>query len=198
MKILIYGDSNTYGYDPANLTEQRYPLEQRWTYLLQQINPEKWEIIPEGMNGRKLPDLRYDAERIRRLLSTLRPGDLFCVMLGTNDILLTLNPDADIAISKMLELLEFLTNWRDPSDILIIAPPYIGRREIPDRLYQQYYLESKRMNAGFKTQAEAFHANFTDAGPWEAAMSADLVHLSEKGHRQFAEKLGEYLQERGW
>ena len=194
MKILFFGDSNTYGYDPADFWEMRYPLEKRWTYLLQQICPEKWEIIPEGMNGRQIPNLKYDAARVRRLLSTLQQGDLFAVMLGTNDILLTMDPDADIAIEKMRRFLEFLISMKESSDILVIAPPYIGGRQVQDPLFQRYYQESKRMNAGFLELSKAFQVNFVDAGVWNVGMSADLVHLSENGHRQFAAKLGEYLQ----
>ena len=33
--IVFYGDSNTYGFDPADMTEGRFPEEQRWTTLLQ-------------------------------------------------------------------------------------------------------------------------------------------------------------------
>ena len=192
MRILFYGDSNTYGYDPADLREMRYPQHKRWTYLLQQMNPGQWEIIPEGMNGRQLPDLKYDAAGICRMLSTLQQGDLFAVMLGTNDILLTM--DADIVTEKMQRFLEYLTGKKETAGILVIAPPHIGRKEIRDPLYQRYYLESKKMNKKFRELAETFRVNFADAGEWEVEMSADLVHLSERGHRQFSERLGAYLQ----
>ena len=196
MKILFFGDSNTYGYDPADFWEMRYPREKRWTYLLKQMDPKKWEILPEGLNGRQIPNLKYDAARVLRLLNSLQQGDLFAVMLGTNDILLTTDPDADIAIEKMRRLLEFLTAQKDPSDILVIAPPHIGGAHLRDPLYQQYYRESKRMNAGFKELTQSFQVNFVDAGAWEVEMSADLVHLSENGHRQFADRLGKYLQDK--
>lgn len=196
MKILFFGDSNTYGYDPADFWEMRYPREKRWTYLLKQMKPKKWEIIQEGLNGRQIPNLKYDAARVQRLLNSLQQGDLFAVMLGTNDILLTMDPDADIAIEKMRRFLEFLTAQKDPSDILVIAPPHIGGAHIRDPLYQQYYQESKRMNAGFMELAQSFQVNFVDAGAWEVEMSADQVHLSENGHRQFADRLGKYLQDK--
>ena len=217
MKILFYGDSNTYGYDPADLYEQRYPLRCRWTTLLQQLVPADWEIIPEGMNGRRLPEglgaaeprprtyteypprayteptprayTGHDAERIDRMLEMLGPGDLFAVMLGTNDILLTMDPDADVAVEKMRDFLAFLTDRKAASDILVIAPPHIGRRDIRDPLYRRYYEESVRMNAGFRELAAEYQVNFADAGTWDVDMSADLVHLSAKGHRQFAERM---------
>ena len=203
MKILFYGDSNTYGYDPADLFKQRYPRPHRWTTLLEQQLPAGWEIIPKGMNGRSLPDLKYDAPRISRLLETLQPGDLFAVMLGTNDILLSMGRDADYPIGKMRTFLEFLTQRKAASDILIVAPPHIGSSEIRDPLYHQFYEASVRMNAGFRELAALYQVSFADAGTWGLAMSADLVHLSEEGHRQFAERMGECLRRKaqdkdGW
>ena len=193
MKILIYGDSNTYGYDPADLWEYRYPLQKRWTYLLAQMNPAQWEIIPEGMNGRPLPVLKYDAQRIQSLMEILQEGDLFAVMLGTNDLLRTIHPDAEEPAEKMRAFLQFLTAQRRPSDILVIAPPYISRSEVRDPLYQRYHQESRKMNARFQELAEFFGVRFVDAGPWEVGLSADLVHLSEEGHSRFAQKMGRYL-----
>ena len=195
MKILFYGDSNTYGYDPADLYNLRYPTQRRWTTLLQQQVPEDWEIIAEGMNGRQLPNLKYDAERINRMLDTLQPDDLFAVMLGTNDILLTMTPDADYAVAKMRIFLEYLTKQKAESDILVVAPPHIGSRSIRNPLYHRYYAESSRMNAGFRELTELYHVNFVDAGTWNLDMSADLVHLSEKGHRQFADRMKDYFEE---
>ena len=194
MKILFYGDSNTFGYDPADLYEQRYPKHCRWTTLLQEQDPECWEIIPEGMNGRQLPDLKYNAGHIGRLLENLQHGDLFAVMLGTNDILLTMDPDAGRAITKMQRFLEFLTQRIAEVDILVIAPPYIGRKDIQDPLYHRYYIESVRMNTGFRELADTFHVGFVDAGKWHVDMSSDLVHLSEEGHRQFAERMTAHLR----
>ena len=63
-KLLIYGDSNTYGYDPADYYESRYPVEIGWTTILQELLGNGWRVLPEGMNGRTLPDLRYDRERL--------------------------------------------------------------------------------------------------------------------------------------
>ena len=175
MRILFYGDSNTYGYDPADPYVQRYPLEKRWTTLLQEKMKGQCEVISEGMNGRKLPDLKYDGERIQHMLNELQEGDLFAVMLGTNDILLTIEPDADIPIGKMHSFLNWLTERRAAGDILVIAPPHIGGSLIRNPLYRRYYVESRKMNAGFKEVAKGFHANIVDTGDWDIELSATIT-----------------------
>ena len=193
-KILIYGDSNTYGYDPADLYELRYPKEKRWTTMLQDLLGENWTVLPEGMNGRQIPDPLYDGERIRRLVQKLSENDLFAVMLGTNDILLTMNPDAEAAIRKMDAFLDFLVKIMPPEELLLIAPPHIAGSSIRHAVYRSYYEESAVMNEGFGRLADQYGTMFADAGTWEIGLSADLVHFSEEGHRVFASRLALFLQ----
>ena len=148
------------------------------------------------MNGRQLPDLRYDGGRIRKLCEPLSRRDIFAVMLGTNDVLLTLDPDARTAVRKMEQFLRFLTEIRDKEGILIIAPPHIGgssREAVKDPLYRRYHEESLKMNRGFAGLAEKAGIHFLDAADWDIELCFDLVHFSEAGHRGFAEKLGDVL-----
>ncbi len=103
--VLVYGDSNTWGYDPD--TPYRYPYSQRWITRLQkafknQVNendePEAL-IVGEGMNGRttifskqrKEPiPAANDYDRSGRVtfvqtLQSHKPIDLIVIALGTND-----------------------------------------------------------------------------------------------------------------
>ena len=193
--ILFYGDSNTYGYDPADYSELRYPKEKRWTCILQKSLSDTWNVIPQGLNGRRIPDLLHDGPRIEKLQKTLAEDDIFAVMLGTNDILLTMQPDASDAIRKMQDFLAFLKERRRASSILLIAPVHIGNAALKHPLYQRYFIESKRMNKGFQELSEKYGTLFLDAGEKNIDLSADFVHFSEEGHRQFAKMMEEFLQE---
>lgn len=51
-RILCIGDSNTWGYIPGS--GERYEKNVRWTGKLAQTLGENYEVIEEGMNGRKL------------------------------------------------------------------------------------------------------------------------------------------------
>ena len=194
-KILFYGDSNTYGYDPADWLEYRYCAEKRWTYQLQEMCGDAWTVIPEGMNGRRLPDLIYDGRRILSLTGKLSDEDVFAVMLGTNDLLVTTDPDADEAVRRMDALLAFLTGRMDAKRILVIAPPHIAGSGIRDFLYKRYHEESVRMNAGFREAAGRYEVMFADAGLWNIGLCFDQVHFSEEGHRVFAERMAQFLTE---
>ena len=54
-KLILFGDSNTYGYDPRGLMGGRYPEEARWATIVRKALADSYEVIEEGMNGRQLP-----------------------------------------------------------------------------------------------------------------------------------------------
>ena len=53
--VMCFGDSNTYGYDPAGMrdgTAVRYAQDVRWCGVAQRDLGEGWHVIEEGLNGR--------------------------------------------------------------------------------------------------------------------------------------------------
>ena len=85
MKILCFGDSNTYGYDPRSYFGGQYPSEHRWVDLLAQRLGGT--VINAGENGREIPRREGELQRFARMLSNQKPLDLLLVMLGGNDLL---------------------------------------------------------------------------------------------------------------
>ena len=85
MKIICYGDSNTYGYDGDSVFGGRFPETERWPELLGTMLG--CEVYNCGLNGRRVPRFQRSLEADLALLK--RQGDraLVIVMLGTNDIL---------------------------------------------------------------------------------------------------------------
>ena len=56
-RILAYGDSNTWGFDPVTWgsvprTLERYPEDIRWTGLLQKALGKDAPVLEEGLCGR--------------------------------------------------------------------------------------------------------------------------------------------------
>ena len=48
-RILCFGDSNTYGYDPRSYLGGRYPASVRWTALLKTAG--KWPLYSTSGSG---------------------------------------------------------------------------------------------------------------------------------------------------
>ncbi len=187
-KILFYGDSNTYGYDPRGFLGMRYPEEARWTTKVRQALAGKFEIMEEGMNGRCLPTLPREASALDYMTRELASEDTLVMMLGTNDILLTAYPDADEAVEKLERFLDWANT--NPFKIIIIAPVLIANT--PD--LAEYHAASLQLNQGYRKVCKERGITCIDAGEWEIDLTYDGVHFSEEGHRQFAAKLLQNLE----
>ena len=96
MRVICYGDSNTYGYDPRSYLGDRYPADCRWVDLL--ANMTGWEVKNAGENGREIPRRESELQRVLRMLSADN-ADLLIVMLGGNDLLQ--GADSAIAAERM-------------------------------------------------------------------------------------------------
>ena len=90
ISVLCYGDSNTYGYNPAN--GLRYPENVRWTGILQELLGEGYRVIEEGCNGRTTifddpaEGWKNGLMYLKPCLNTHKPVDFVIMMLGSNDL----------------------------------------------------------------------------------------------------------------
>jgi lysophospholipase L1-like esterase len=52
-RIVLYGDSNTYGWIPQpNPPSSRYDANDRWAGILKNLLGSNYEVIEEGLDGR--------------------------------------------------------------------------------------------------------------------------------------------------
>ena len=174
MNVVCYGDSNTYGYDPRGYFGGQY--DHPWPELLSEMLG--CTVLNWGENGREIP---------KRTVDFPADTDLLIIMLGTNDLLQSQTPEA--ACTKMELFLESLT--LDRQKILLIAPPPMNLGE--------WVLDQKLIGASitlakqYQALSERLGIRFGNAGQWNVPLSYDGVHLTEEGHRAFAEGLFNYL-----
>ena len=89
-RILCFGDSLTWGFDPAE--KIRMSDENRYTAVLQKLLGDEYLVIEEGQNGRTIAtDDPAEGEKnglkyILPCMETHNPIDLITIMLGTNDL----------------------------------------------------------------------------------------------------------------
>ncbi len=174
MKLLCYGDSNTYGYDPRACLGDRYPETVRWTGRV--ARQTGWDVVNAGLNGRKIPD----PSAADRLLSVYGPADILSVLLGTNDLLQ--GRSAPRTTERMEAFLTPLIGVYP--QILLIAPPRLR----PGAWVQgQRQIDASCQLAGlYADLARRLGVRFADAQSWEIDVVFDGVHFSEEGHRAFA------------
>ena len=174
MKVVCFGDSNTWGYDPKGYLGGRY--DHPWPEIL----AEKLHctVINWGENGREIPGNAVDFPA---------DTDLLIIMLGTNDLLQFWSPES--ACGKMERFLESLTLHREK--LLLIAPPPLKLGEWVQ--VQKLTDDSITLTKQYQALSECLGTRFADAGQWNIPLAYDGVHMTQEGHRAFAEGLFNYL-----
>lgn len=176
MKVVCFGDSNTYGYDPRSWLGGRYPADSRWVDLL--AAQTGWEVVNLGENGRCIP---------LRPMPLSADADLVIVMLGTNGLLQGCTPEK--TANRMKRFLQSLPLV--PERILLIAPPPMVPGEW---VTDPSLMESSRLLAGYYRELAGQQGiRFADAGNWHVTLAYDGVHFTEQGHQAFAEKLAQEI-----
>ena len=183
-RILCFGDSNTFGYDPRSYFGSRYPAGVRWTGLLQGMG---WEVANCAQNGLcipRAPQFPAVTDLLRRVAA-----DAVTVMLGSNDLLN--GATAGETAERMEALLRRMKEDAGGADILLIAPPPMRPGGWVQT--QEPVEESKRLGGLYRALADELGVAFADAGEWGVALTFDGVHFSPEGHAAFAEGLGRTL-----
>ena len=185
MKIICYGDSNTYGYDGDSAFGGRFPETERWPELLGTMLG--CEVYNCGLNGRRVPRFQRSLEADLALLN--RQGDraLVIVMLGTNDILA--EAEAAETAAHMRTFITALTAAMPESAVLLCAPPAV---EAGDGAFERACFELADAYAELSDELGLIYVNTLG---WQIPTGGDGIHFSARGHRLFAMKLGQTLKE---
>lgn len=183
-QIVCYGDSNTYGYDAADVFGGPLPQAQRWPFLLGRLL--SCETVNCGMNGRTVPRYPRSREADLRLLCRFTGCDLMIVMLGTNDLLLGFG--AEDTVDAMREFLTILQRVLPDCAVLLVCPP--PSDVCPDGCDADF----DALAEGYAGLALELGLLYADAASWEIESACDGVHFSPEGHRRFAEKMAQTLR----
>lgn len=134
-RILCFGDSLTWGFDPYK--KVRMADEDRWTGVLKRLLGEGYTVIEEGHNGRTIAtDDPAEGEKnglkyVIPCIESQSPLDLMIILLGANDLKRKFQyTGMDIAgeMQIFLEKVQAHNRFRmeDSMKVLLISPPIIG------------------------------------------------------------------------
>ena len=181
MKVLCFGGSNTYGYDPRSYLGDQYPPEYRWVDLLGRACG--WEMINAGLNGREIPRREGELDAACRLVSRYQPLHRILIMTGVNDLLQ--GADIPTVIARLRIFLERLPLTVER--IVLIAPPpmqegtWTHGTDLPAK--------SREYVAACAILASELGIYFVDTRNWEIEFTFDGVHYTEEGNVVFAKRL---------
>lgn len=186
--ILAFGDSLTWGADPA--TGGRHPHESLWPVVLERGLRGEARVVAEGLGGRTTcfddhagPCDRNGARILPILLASHMPLDLVVIMLGTNDLKPWICGGALGAAAGMRRLVQIVRTF--PYDkpgvgmpqVLIVAPPSCRESGAGGPAAGRSIEESLKLAGAYRTLAAEVGAGFLDASTACRTSELDGVHL---------------------
>jgi len=189
--IAAFGDSNTWGYDPAKA--ERFAANVRWTGVMAHALGDRFRVIEEGLNGRTtVHDDPFEPHRnglkyLEPCLMSHAPLDLLIIALGCNDLKhrFGLSPE-DIARGAERLVLTAKTypsgpNGK-PADIILVAPPPLAKLTAFAEMFDGGAEKSRLLAKHYRAAAQLHGVGFVDAGEHIQCSPLDGIHYEADQH----------------
>ena len=195
MKILVYGDSNTFGWIPnlngysKNANILQYPQTDLWWYPLLKEN----ELVINGLPGRAISndnpwlDGRNAMKTMRKDFENQHP-DIAIFELGTNDCKSRYNLSAQEITKQMALFAQKAKQLLHNPHIIIISPAKIIER---NKITAKYYkgAENKSIELDKFYQKMCCKNNYTFISGIELQTGEDGEHLTKEAHKTLGQKV---------
>ncbi len=202
--VLCYGDSNTWGYEPA--TGDRFPEDVRWPGVLATKLGNGFRVIEEALNGRTtvrddpVEEHKNGKDYLRPCLESHAPLDLVIVALGVNDLKARFFASASDAADGA-GLLASIAQRSGPGPdggspaVLLVAPPLVAHLSELAQMFAGAEEKSKGFSRQYRRVAQKHGCMLLDAGEVVRASDRDGIHLEAAEHRKLGEAAAAAVKE---
>ena len=198
-KILCFGDSNVYGFNPVNCS--RYPINIRWSGLLKEHFKNEIDIVEQGCNNRTifkncLGKNLSGIEILPKYLDESFFGIIF--LIGINDTQKIYDLDENKLKSGMTKLIEISKSISPDIKILILSPALIT-----DNILQSNFAElfdnksiekSKQISKIYYDIAKKDNYDFINLNDFTTTSKVDGLHFDIENHKKIFLKVKEKLE----
>src|SRR5580704_18455845 len=218
-RILVFGDSNSWGFVPCNANESttRYDAFTRWPAVMAARLGSGFELVEEAQSGRTtdLDDAQIDlpsahlrgavfngAKILPALLASHLPLDLVIIMLGTNDLKARFNRTPDEVAQAAISLVHIIrdceggvfTIYPSPK-VLLLAPPPLGTTFRNPDMWVRAREKSLMLGAVFESASTSANIPVFDTSEVIATDGPDGVHLTADAHQKLGLAVAEKVRE---
>lgn len=194
-KILCFGDSNTFGYNPNN--GSRYNENSRWTGILKNLCKNNYEIIEAGCNNRTAfsnnPDgIQFTGYMI--LPKYLKKFyDIIILAIGINDLQKFYNPTLEEFETGIENIIKKIRENNPNYDIIILSPSHITENILNSNfrfMFNQTSIEkSKQITSIYKKIANKYNCKFLDLNKIVTTSKIDGLHYDIEEHKKIAQSI---------
>ena len=199
-KVLCFGDSNTFGYNPCG--GLRYPKDVRWTGVLQTLLGTDYEVVEAGCNNRTCfrnnpAGVEFTGFQALPKYLEMEP-DIVIIGLGSNDLQRQYRTGLE-ELEYGLEGLVKLAQEKCPvADVILLSPSVIGEQVLGSKIFSFLFdrtsiEKSKLLSEIFIRVAERNACGVIDLAPIAPTSEEDGLHYSPDVHRVIAETLRDYI-----
>jgi len=196
MKILCFGDSNTFGFNPENF--KRYSENERWSGILKKYF-SNIVILEEGCNNRTcFSNAQKELNSIKIIEKHLTQNiDLVILQIGINDLQMQFNTELSQLKEKLIELIEKIKSKN--IKILLLCP-----NEISENILNSYFnklfdknsiKKSKLLYSAYQDIAKTTKINVLFLSDITKTSTIDGLHYDIENHRKIADVLIKYIKE---
>lgn len=194
-RILCFGDSNTYGYNPHN--GNRYDKNTRWTGVLQKLAGENYEIVESGGNNRTAfsdnPDgIQFTGYKL--LPEYLKENyETIILAIGINDLQIFYNPAIEEFENGIRAFVSGIVEKTPDSDIIILSPSHITENILKSNfrfLFDEISIEkSKKITPIYEKIAKEYNCKLLDLNKLVNTSKIDGLHYEAEEHKKIAESV---------
>ena len=199
-KIICYGDSNTFGFNPKD--GSRFDENTRWTSKLQNILGNDYNVVNEGLCDRtgfvnNPKGFLFSAQKhFPKMITKTDNIDLIILAVGSND----LQFQYDVSFGAIEKGLEKLINIaQEKTENIIIVPPVILSEKVLEGFFSYQFdktsiIKSKKVGRIFRQIANVYHCGYFDINKITSPSDYDGLHYDENSHILIAEKLVNFIK----
>ena len=201
-KILCFGDSNTFGFNPHN--GLRYSKEVRWTGILQSLCGTDYKIIEAGCNNRTCfrnnPEGKIYTGHQALPDYLIEKTDIIIIGLGSNDLqrqYKTSLLELEYGLEAMVKLVKTtLPN----SKLIILSPSIISESVLKAKIFsflfdKESVNKSKQLGDIYERVAHKMDCDFINLAKIAQPSDIDGLHYEPCTHKIIAEEIYKLISE---
>ena len=184
-KILCFGDSNTFGFNPIDFS--RYDKAIRWSGILS----NKFNIIEAGCNNRCIFNNSGNFNSLKTLPKHLTDDlDYIILQVGINDLQFGYNVSLETFKNKLVELLGLI----NPKVKVILLCPNVISQSILNSYFSTLFDESsieksKKLPEIYREVSKNFNCLYINLNNIVKVSEIDGLHYDSKNHKILADYL---------
>lgn len=212
--ILIFGDSNSWGYDyttymPETGSARRMAFDERWPGRVQALLGSEYRVIENALNARtSVQDDPYFPNRLgvrslREALDYNAPLDLAVIQIGCNEWKHMFNLTAgmiSLGVEQLVNECKASYYGYPAPKVLVISPapthPDIGKMIFGFSFGPDAYQKSLELGGWLRDMAERNGCGFVDCAPLGFELNTlDGLHYSKADHAKLAPVVADKIRE---